>query len=407
MISEDKLSKGVLFGVPTLGRPVHPDWALATKSIGPPINYNAQIMRISGQEIAIARNGFAQAAMDNNCEYLFLVGDDTQAPAHALMQLIYRMEHDPELGVVGGVYCAKADPTFPLVFRGNGGGAYWDWSIGEYFWVTGIGMDCTLIRTEVFRDLEPPYFKTIREVGSLDGNASAESWTEDLWFCDRVRKETNWKIYADSMVMCLHWNLERLFPPKWKAYQLRTDSKPYLRAEAYSEEFKDGVKQIVDLGCGPVHYDFHGEGRVTRVDIRDECEPDWRGDVRRLPFDADTYDVVFSSHTLEHFARAEISDIIKEWTRILKPGGELRLIVPSIEWAAQRIVAGHVDWHVLNVLYGSQEYKENFHRVGFTPKTLEETVRKHDIEEIEVTLQGYNILLRGKKKCRAESSIPT
>jgi hypothetical protein len=49
---------------------------------------------------------------------------------------------------------------------------------------------------------------------------------------------------------------------------------------------------------------------------------------------------------------------------------ELRLVLPNIEWAADRIKEGVIDDNVLNVLYGAQTYGENFHQFGFTPETL-------------------------------------
>ena len=82
------------------------------------------------------------------------------------------------------------------------------------------------------------------------------------------------------------------------------------------------------------------------------------------------FDIVFSSHTLEHFCRQEVPQVLDERVRILKPEGELRLILLNLEWAAQHIMNKEIDNDVLNVLYGAQTYDENFHKMGFTPQII-------------------------------------
>jgi SAM-dependent methyltransferase len=49
------------------------------------------------------------------------------------------------------------------------------------------------------------------------------------------------------------------------------------------------------------------------------------GDCRRPPFGNDTFDVVYSSHCIEHVEWYEVEDTIREWVRILKPGGLLEV----------------------------------------------------------------------------------
>src|SRR5258708_5219894 len=123
----------LMIALPTLGRPVPLQWALNFKSLNPPINYNCDFNVMFGKEIGFARNALAKAAVERGCKYLFFLGDDVVAPPHSLRQLIYRMENNSRVDVVGGVYCAKAEPAAPLVFKENGQGSYWDWKIGEFF----------------------------------------------------------------------------------------------------------------------------------------------------------------------------------------------------------------------------------------------------------------------------------
>ena len=379
-----KSQKGLFYGIPTLGRPTPIQWGLSLTAMRPPINFQSTTGVIWGQQVADARNGLAKTAIEQDAKYLFFHGDDVTGPGHSLQTLIYRMEHDEKLGVVGGVYCSKSTPAFPLVCRGNGAGSFGKWRAGEYFWVDGIGMDMTVIRVEMLKEIEEPWCKTIGDSGYLDGESSEERWTEDLYFCKKVMEETDYTIFCDSMVMCEHWQYRGGY--EWQTFTLRADSYPMQRKEIKG-------KQILDLGCGPQHWDFGDEGQVTRVDLRDECEPDFRSDLRLLPFGPKSYDVVFSSHVLEHFGREEMMDVLEEWLKVLKPDGEFRIIVPNLEWAAKEILKKRISADALNVLYGSQEYALNFHKNGFTPARLKGALKKAGLEVVKEEEFGYNILM--------------
>lgn len=53
----------------------------------------------------------------------------------------------------------------------------------------------------------------------------------------------------------------------------------------------------------------------------------WRGDGRNLPFKDEVLDYVYSSHLLEDFL--DWTPLLTEWIRVLKPGGNLVIIVPD------------------------------------------------------------------------------
>lgn len=54
-----------------------------------------------------------------------------------------------------------------------------------------------------------------------------------------------------------------------------------------------------------------------------------RGSARHLPFDSNSMDFVYSSHLLEDFPTADRPYLLYEWTRVLKPGGTLIVLVPE------------------------------------------------------------------------------
>jgi SAM-dependent methyltransferase len=64
-----------------------------------------------------------------------------------------------------------------------------------------------------------------------------------------------------------------------------------------------------------------------------------KGDCRSLPWFADSaFDYLYSSHLFEDFDRAENADVLGEWSRVLKEGGCLALLLPD-----QRRYAAHCE----------------------------------------------------------------
>lgn len=277
---------GLLIGIPTLGRPVPFDWAMAFKSMNPPINMNSTIHIIKGKPVADARNEIAKNAIAIGAKYLFFLGDDVVCPGHTIRQLLYRLENDPSVDVVGGVYCAKCDPSYPLVFRGNGQGTYWDWKIGEYFEVSGLGMDCTLIRTELFTKLSEPWFKTVDGDQFLDGINKCESWTEDLWFFEKMRKESpDSKVYCDGTVICEHWDVYG-DPPR--GYTLPIDSLPRRQIVVQPEKKKCLLLGYREVPENPTDEEYT---YVTYGDS-EEFPLDYRGAYNQMPFETKGFDRV-------------------------------------------------------------------------------------------------------------------
>lgn len=385
------LFKGVAIGIPMAGRPVPIEWAFAFKGMDTPINYNAINISTGGMKVDEARQFIAEETIKQQCKYLLFLGDDTVPPPHILRRFIFLMENNPEIQVIGGIYVVKSDPPFPLVFRGNGNGSYWDWKVGELFWVSGLGMDATMIRTSVFEKISKPWFLTIKADGYNDAVGKCEAWTEDLFFCEKVTKAFEGKhpIWADGSILCDHWDVKTM-----KKYTLPLNSKPCRR------HFNVGKKKILDLGCGPLQEVFP-EGIATRVDQREEVNPDYRCDLRALPFENESWDIVYSSHTLEHFRPKDVPIVLEEWIRVLKPGGEMRLKIPDLEFAAKQVLNGGLDIMGHNVLFGQGdgEYDYDVHRNGFTEKTLRAMIESKGLKVKKMWKEPpYNLMCQAIKE---------
>ena len=77
---------------------------------------------------------------------------------------------------------------------------------------------------------------------------------------------------------------------------------------------------------------------LARLDLipARQAEVPWARHVRRLdlrrplPFAAETFNVAFSSHLLEHLYRADALRLLRECHRVLRPGGVCRAVVPDL-----------------------------------------------------------------------------
>jgi predicted SAM-dependent methyltransferase len=60
----------------------------------------------------------------------------------------------------------------------------------------------------------------------------------------------------------------------------------------------------------------------------------------RFPFCDDTFNAIYSEHTLEHIPTDQVPQLLAECRRVLRPGGLLRLTIPDLDIYAAKYVAG-------------------------------------------------------------------
>ena len=121
------------------------------------------------------------------------------------------------------------------------------------------------------------------------------------------------------------------------------------------------------LGCGSVHLPgFISVDRAAYEHI------DFQQDVRDLSnFGDKEASLIYACHVLEYFDLREAVDVLREWRRVLEPGGVLRLAVPDFDallkvyWASGSLPA------ILGPLYGRMVPAGNggrviYHRTVYT-----------------------------------------
>lgn len=123
---------------------------------------------------------------------------------------------------------------------------------------------------------------------------------------------------------------------------------------------------LLHVGCG----DRYIEGFI-HIDIRPLPHVDYVASANKLDmFSDNSVDLIYACHVLEHFGRHDIQKVLKEWHRVLKPGGILRVCVPDFD-ATVEVYQLYKNLELITgLLYGRQDYLGNTHSVVFNYESL-------------------------------------
>lgn len=105
----------------------------------------------------------------------------------------------------------------------------------------------------------------------------------------------------------------------------------------------------LNLGAGGI--DYNGYLSVDLYDPRALIKMD----ITKLDFDDDSVTEILASHVFEHLNPYHVLDILRDWLRVLKPGGKIVMEMPNIEALCQRFVTAPKAerYGILNAVYGS------------------------------------------------------
>jgi SAM-dependent methyltransferase len=118
----------------------------------------------------------------------------------------------------------------------------------------------------------------------------------------------------------------------------------------------------------------------SSLDSNADVHPDYVADVRKIPLEDNSVDEIFASHVLEHTEWRD--DVLKEWERVLKPGGKIMVAVPDLLQLIAFQRAGIVSLeYFYATIYGSAimgDKRPNMtHFQVFTPDLLMERMRAY------------------------------
>lgn len=133
---------------------------------------------------------------------------------------------------------------------------------------------------------------------------------------------------------------------------------------------KNKNKEIkLHLGCGKKYIPG-----FIHIDLDSFPHIDYRHEISELPmFGNNSVGLIYVCHAFEYFDRQEARQVLKEWRRVLKPGGTLRLAVPDFEAIVKAYLKYKKDLDhrgILGPLYGRIEIKTKKGKKIFYHKTV-------------------------------------
>ena len=138
----------------------------------------------------------------------------------------------------------------------------------------------------------------------------------------------------------------------------------------------------INLGCGKRNF---GKEWI-HIDGGDYSHLD-SYDIVSLPYDSNTVDIVYASHVLEYFDREEARNILKEWIRVLKPKGVLRLAVPDFKTMSFLYTSGTVSLkEILGPMYGKIKMgnKYIYHKTVYDYDSLKKLLEELNLKKVKI-----------------------
>lgn len=131
---------------------------------------------------------------------------------------------------------------------------------------------------------------------------------------------------------------------------------------------------------GPVRLNLGGAGEgflngrihgFLTMDLRDGPDTDIVGDCSDLNrFSDRSVEAVYASNILEHFSLQRTGEVLKEWQRVLRPGGSLFISVPDFDATVKLYQKIGLTLWINYHLMGDQKHPLNYHYSLFNFSSL-------------------------------------
>jgi SAM-dependent methyltransferase len=180
------------------------------------------------------------------------------------------------------------------------------------------------------------------------------------------------------------------------------------------------AKKVLHVGCGQKYKKdlpalFQSDDwQEIRLDISSGAQPDIIADIMDMkPVGDNSMDALFSSHNIEHVYIHQVQTVLKEFHRVIRPGGLAVITCPDLQSVAFHIAQGNLEGKLydspsgiitpLEIFYGhtdslkrGQHYMA--HKCGFTAETLAKRMLAVGFRNIVIERDtNFNLWARGNK----------
>lgn len=139
----------------------------------------------------------------------------------------------------------------------------------------------------------------------------------------------------------------------------------------------------------------------TTLDI--DGDPDIKANAfEPLPLQDSSVDELYSSHVIEHTGWNTVKDVLKEWGRVVKPGGVMHLKCPDFAYHVKRYQSDpamlYAEGGLMYGLYGQQDPAPMRHRAALDRRWLETFLIEAGFEPMEWNESNlWELNVRAKK----------
>lgn len=146
---------------------------------------NLRFCHIKSSLLAESRNNLVKQAIDTNCTHILFIDDDMLIPQETIYQLF---KHD--LDIVGANCATKVIPSLPTA-RNNKEHVFTRKNSTGLEKVNRLGTGVLMVKTEVFEDIEYPYFAC-----PPDPDYNNAPMGEDIYFIKKAQAK-GYEVFID------------------------------------------------------------------------------------------------------------------------------------------------------------------------------------------------------------------
>lgn len=231
----------------------------------------------------------------------------------------------------------------------------------------------TMFRASAFSHLEKPWFLG---VPSADGGWNDGRLDEDIAFWGK------WWDAGNTLYQCNHavighmesvitWPDQQLQPIRQGCNEHASYGRP-TNSLNYSVHRTVGTNEEIRLNVGSGTLHIEGYHDVDLVYGERAYPLDWPDE---------SVVEVRASHILEHFPRWQAQDVVRDWVRVLRPGGVLKIAVPDFDDICQLAKSGtDKTWEAY--LMGGHTGTNDVHHSVWTRGLLESAMRSAGLTRI-------------------------
>ncbi len=111
-----------------------------------------------------------------------------------------------------------------------------------------------------------------------------------------------------------------------------------------------------------------------------------KADVSNLPYSSNSVDLIYCVNLLQVFSHRKVDEVLQEWSRVLKVGGLLILVIPDMEKILLNYHLGKFSWEQVNYyLFGEQKNEFDYHYNSFDSFSIKSHLIKAHFRIYEVS----------------------